>query len=61
MLSTLRHSFKIGYKAAEVARKMREVERDDIISDHVSQNWLKCFKKDHFCPEMKPRSGGAIT
>lgn len=59
MLSTFRHSFKIFYKAVEVVCKIREAERDDIISDHTSQNSSKRFKKDHFCLEMKLRSGEA--
>lgn len=38
ILSILRHYYKIAHKAAEVARKNREVEGNDTIRDRIAQN-----------------------
>lgn len=36
ILSIKSHYFKMGHEATEVVRKIREVERDDTISDHTA-------------------------
>lgn len=38
ILSILRHNFKMHHEPTEAARKIREVEGDDTISDRTSQN-----------------------
>ncbi|GBL89963.1 hypothetical protein AVEN_178376-1 [Araneus ventricosus] len=57
ILSILRHYFKLCHKATVAARKIREVEVHDKISDRTIQNWYKSFKGGGLCLEIKPRSG----
>lgn len=41
---------------AEAAHRIQEAERNEIISDTISQNWLKHFKNDELSFEMKLRN-----
>ena len=57
ILAILRHYFKLGLKATEAARRIREVEGNKAISDRTAQNWFKRFKGGDLSLEVKPRSG----
>ena len=57
ILAILRHYFKLGLKATEAARRIREVEGNEAISDRTAQNWFKRFKGGDISLEIKPKSG----
>lgn len=57
----LRHYWKQNFSAAEAARKIREVEGNDVVSDRVSQNWFKKFNQGQTDLQNKIRPGRPIT
>ena len=44
ILVILKHYFKLSLKATNTAHRIRNVEGNEIISDHSAKNWFKKFK-----------------
>ena len=59
-LANLRYYMKLGRKAVDAARILREVEGHDVISDRTAENWFKKFKEDHTNLKEKLRSEGHL-
>ena len=53
----LRHYWKQGFNATAAARKIREVEGDDVVSDRTARIWFKKFNDGDTDLGDKPRSG----
>ena len=60
-LAILRHYFKQGLKATEAARKIREFEGENSISDRTAQNWFKRFKEGDLSLQIQHRCGRPST
>jgi transposase len=55
------HYWKQNLKTTEAAKKICEVEGEDVISNHTAQNWLKTFIDGDTSLEDEPRSGSPVT
>ena len=53
----LRHYWKQGYKAAEAARKICEVECEGTVEIHASQIWFQKFNNGDLSLQKKIRTG----
>jgi transposase len=57
----LRYYWKHNFKTREVAKKIREVEGEGIISNRTTLNWFKRFNDGDTSLEVEPRSGRPVT
>ncbi|CAD5220683.1 unnamed protein product [Bursaphelenchus xylophilus] len=57
----LRHYWKQGLSAAAAAKKICEVEGDNVVSDRTAQNWFKRFNDGDTDLEDKTHSGRPTT
>lgn len=57
----LRHYWKQQFKASEAARKICEVEGENVVSLRIAQKWFKKFNEGDYDLYDQPRSGRPVT
>ena len=53
----LLYYFRKGKKAAQVAKKLRDVYGDEALKGRQCQNWFRKFRSGDFSLQDEPRSG----
>ena len=57
----LKHYWKQNYSASAAARKICELEGDDVVTSHIAQRWFQKFKNGENELQHQPRSGRPAT
>jgi len=57
----LKHYWKQNYIASAAARKICEVEGEDVVTSRIAQRWFQKFKNGENKLQDQPRSGRPAT